>query len=324
MSENREPLTIHEGQQLDKLFQELSRDFLSLVVPIIVTMFAAVLLSQVIPLSASSQLIQQILLYTDQPNDDATSRTLGSLLNAFILISITVLSTIIILFLYNKGCTSVLTGWFCFSAFIIFFVLGFYISLSFVKIYHIPIDIISFIFVIFNFSVLGVAALFFIPNPDNHLTHFFLIVLSVFSVHFLSNLPKWSLFSFIILISVYDIYSVLHSRGPLRHLTEAVSSSSSSSSFPGLVYVVRGQVLGLGDFFIYSLLAIQAYEYSFYSALLCISAIITGLIITLFVCSLLDRTMPALPISVFGGLLMLLLSVAWFSKGMTYRVFFAI
>lgn len=65
----------------------------------------------------------------------------------------------------------------------------------------------------------------------------------------------------------------------------------------------NGIKLGLGDFVFYSVLVAEAASQDWMTTVNCTIAVITGLTITIFLLALLKRALPALPLSIFFGIL---------------------
>ncbi|KAL0213816.1 hypothetical protein P9112_006000 [Eukaryota sp. TZLM1-RC] len=327
MADSTEPLTVSQSFAADKQLSDLCADFFSVVFPVITTMLLVISFIHFIPLDSTKDLLAQLFITSSSPSGQAA----GSLANAAILVLVIFLTTLFVLILNTRGCAVILKIWFIFSAFIIFFFLGSYILYSFVKAHHLFLDYISFVIIIVNISVLGITAIFFVKNPNNLITHASLIVLVTLAAHFMSNLPVWTLWMFVVLISLYDLYAVLHTSGPLRALTSperctssaqnTTSSGENAVDFSVLVYSTESQELGLGDFLIYALLASLAFKSGFFVAILVISAIAMGLILTLGLLYLYERTLPALPISIGLGCLVFVLSRWCFSTALEARVF---
>jgi len=99
---------------------------------------------------------------------------------------------------------------------------------------------------------------------------------------------------------------VLTPRGPLKVLVE--TAEQRNEPIPGLVYEGHGIKLGLGDFVFYSLLVGRACLSSITAFAACAIAVLAGLCATLALLPVLERVLPALPISVAVGILFYFIS----------------
>lgn len=88
---------------------------------------------------------------------------------------------------------------------------------------------------------------------------------------------------------------------PLKVLVE--TAEARGEAIPGLVYEGNQIKLGLGDFVFYSLLVGRASLRSTAALVACAVAVLAGLCATLALLPVLERVLPALPISIAAGIL---------------------
>ena len=94
---------------------------------------------------------------------------------------------------------------------------------------------------------------------------------------------------------------MLTPRGPLKLLVE--EAERRNEPIPGLVYQSHHHIrLGLGDFVFYSILVGRASMHGSAPGWVCAVAVLAGLCATLALLPILQRVLPALPISVAVGL----------------------
>ncbi|EOD36004.1 hypothetical protein EMIHUDRAFT_467266 [Emiliania huxleyi CCMP1516] len=122
----------------------------------------------------------------------------------------------------------------------------------------------------------------------------------------LTKLPEWTTWGVLGAVALWDIVAVLTPRGPLKVLVE--TAEQRNEPIPGLVYEGHGIKLGLGDFVFYSLLVGRACLSSITAFAACAIAVLAGLCATLALLPVLERVLPALPISVAVGILFYFIS----------------
>lgn len=135
-------------------------------------------------------------------------------------------------------------------------------------------------------------------------------------------------------IAIYDVFAVLCPSGPLRVLVNI--SQERQETIPALLYngsimfmmvnpeeqniqennqneqnaeqieveepQSRGIKLGLGDFVFYSVLVGRAALFDMITVFTCFIAVVTGLFFTLILLGVFRKALPALPISIFLGI----------------------
>jgi len=203
-------------------------------------------------------------------------------------------------------------------------------------------DYYTFAFLMWNFAVVGGIAVF--HYAPVRVTQAYLIIISaLMAVAFAAlsfkgyDWPTWALLA---AVALYDLVAVLCPKGPLRVLVEtaqerqepipallyngsltttmmtqppdsntpATGSSESVGEQPPPEEEKKSVKLGLGDFVFYSVLIGQAAMFDVISVFMCFLAIIAGLFITLLLLALFRSALPALPMSIFLGIIFYLLS----------------
>jgi presenilin 1 len=134
----------------------------------------------------------------------------------------------------------------------------------------------------------------------------YLVLISCMAAWWLTRLPDWTILVLLIVVSFYDIFAVLTPKGPLKLLVE--EAQERKEPLPGLLYEGKTLKLGLGDFVFYSVLVGKASMYDFTTCVVCIMAILFGLSCTLFILGMTRKALPALPISIFLGILFFVLT----------------
>jgi len=262
-----------------------------------------------------------VLVYTESENDSTGWRLLGSLLNALIFVIMLIVTTVVFVLLYKYRCLKVIYGWLIGSSGLMLAIFG---GLMFYLLFatnNLPIDWITYSFIVWNFSIVGLAAIFY--YAPTKLNQAYLILVSALLAIFFTRLPEWTTWAILAAIALYDIFAVLCPSGPLKVLVE--TAQERQEPIPALLY--NGSItmmmgteeqlpeppkksvkLGLGDFVFYSVLVGRAAMYDMISVYTCFIAIITGLFFTLILLAIFRKALPALPISIFLGIIFFSLS----------------
>lgn len=123
-----------------------------------------------------------------------------------------------------------------FSAFIVLGNLGGEILVLLIDRFRFPIDCITFLILLFNFSVVGVFAVF-MSKFSILITQGYLVWIGVLVAYFFTLLPEWTTWVLLVALALYDIAAVLLPVGPLRLLVEMAISRD--EDIPALVYEAR-------------------------------------------------------------------------------------
>jgi len=204
--------------------------------------------------------------------------------------------------------------------------------------YNQPFDYLTFTIVVWNFGVGGMFAIHW-KGPLIIQQIYLVIISALMALILIKFLPDWTVLMLLGVIAIYDLFAVLCPGGPLKMLVETAQERD-EPLFPALIYssamawVITmadggdgsnaqtrasvnsppqeqqeeedsgGVKLGLGDFIFYSVLVGKAATADdFGTVAACYVAIIIGLVCTLFILSVYQKALPALPISIFFGLI---------------------
>jgi len=99
----------------------------------------------------------------------------------------------------------------------------------------ITIDWISFIFIIFNFAVVGTISIFYQKGIPMFVTQSYLVFTSVILAWQLSHFDSWTAWTLLVLLALYDLCAVLTPCGPLKFLVNLMSKDD-APDMPGLLY----------------------------------------------------------------------------------------
>jgi len=254
---------------------------------------------------------------------------LGSLVNALIFVGMIILVTIIFVILYKYRCLKLIFAWLLLSTGMMLGFFGGYLLYSLLNAANVPMDWITFFFILWNFAIVGNISIFW--HSSVRVNQAFLIAISVILAVVFTQLPEWTTWTILAAIAIYDLFAVLCPKGPLRVLVE--TAQERDEPIPALIYNAslfmmmgsksddeeqgekseekpkhRGVKLGLGDFVFYSVLVGRAALFDMLTVFASFIGIVTGLFCTILLLAIWRKALPALPISIFFGILFYFLS----------------
>jgi hypothetical protein len=268
------------------------------------------------------------IVYTEQSTDGAGTLLWKSLVNALIVLAAILITTIIFVILYKYRCLKLIYGWLITSSLIMLAAFGGAFFYFIFEAWDIPIDLITYSFILWNFAVVGILAMFW--HGATKINQAYLVIISGLLAIFFTRLPEWTTFAILAVIAIYDIVAVLSPCGPLKMLVE--TAQQRQEPIPALLYSAsiwmmmadreedaaaatakpskrKGVKLGLGDFIFYSvLIGRAALEPDMLTVFTAFIGIITGLFLTLLLLAIFRKALPALPISIALGIMFYLLS----------------
>jgi presenilin 1 len=273
------------------------------------------------------------MVYQEASSDATSTKLFGALLNALVFVVIIVIVTVLFVILYKYRCLKLIYAWLIGSSGMMLMMFGSIIFIYMWKAYNLPMDWITFVFIMWNFTGVGVVSIFwYAPQRWNQ---GYLVLISAFMAIFFTRLPEWTTWTILAAIALYDVFAVLCPRGPLRILVE--TAQQRQEPIPALLYngfvaplmvntlnmmgsTDRGEgllaedkrpqsvKLGLGDFVFYSVLVGRAAMFNWLTVFTCFIAIITGLFWTLLLLAVFRKALPALPFSIALGIFFFFLS----------------
>ncbi|CAH1432106.1 unnamed protein product [Lactuca virosa] len=165
------------------------------------------------------------LVYLETPTDSTSEKIEGSLLNALVFVILIAAVTFLLVLLYYYNFTNFLKNYMRFSAFFVLGVMGGSIFISIIRQFSIPIDAITCLILLFNFTVVGVLSIFAegIPIPIL-LRQVYMVLLGIIVAAWFTNLPEWTTWTLLVALALYDLVAVLAPGGPLKILVELASS----------------------------------------------------------------------------------------------------
>lgn len=100
---------------------------------------------------------------------------------------------------------------------------------------EIPFDIYSFVFIVYNFAIVGIYSIFFGDGIPKIVTQGYLICTSVLLSWQLSRFDEWTTWSLLFFLALYDLFAVLTPCGPLNALVSLMQQRP-NEQVPGLLY----------------------------------------------------------------------------------------
>ena len=154
--------------------------------------------------------------------------------------------TFLMVALYYFNCMRFLYGYMLLSSTSLLGVLGGIMWFMAVRRWELVIDQFTFFFVLANFALVGVTAIFYQKGLPTGLTQAYLVLVSVIMAWELKQLfPVWTTFALLVALALYDLCAVLTPCGPLKLLVGLVMREG--RPLPGLLYeanVGRGRWRG--------------------------------------------------------------------------------
>ncbi|CAJ1918685.1 unnamed protein product [Sphenostylis stenocarpa] len=220
----------------------LGVEIIGVMSPVSICMFLVVLL--VYALSSPSSSAATIttaanLVYAENPTDSAAQKFEGALLNAVVFVGLIALVTFLLVLLYYYNCTAFLRHYTRFSAFFVLASMGGSILLSLLQRFSIPLDAITSLLLLFNFTVVGVLSVFSGGIPIL-LRQGYMVCLGIIVAVWFTKLPEWTTWTLLVALALYDLVAVLAPGGPLKLLVDLASSRN--EELPALVYEARPTV----------------------------------------------------------------------------------
>ncbi|XP_058180757.1 presenilin-like protein At2g29900 [Rhododendron vialii] len=222
------------------LLDSVGEEIIRIVTPVSICMLLVVILVTVLSddsesLSSSMTTVATVA-YTEDSSDSTWDKLKGALLNSLVFVAVVTVVTFILVLLFYLRCTKFLKYYMGFSSFLVLGFMGGEIVLFLIQDFNVPIDCITFALVLFNFTVVGVSAVFLSKMPI-FLTQAYLVVIGVLVAYWFTLLPEWTTWVLLVAMALYDLAAVLLPGGPLRLLVELAISRD--EDIPALVYEAR-------------------------------------------------------------------------------------
>ncbi|KAL9247094.1 hypothetical protein vseg_020561 [Gypsophila vaccaria] len=235
------------------ILELIGSELISVISPVSLCMLlVVVLVSSLSPSHSHSHSLNQNtlvtaanLVYAEAPTDSTAAKLTGALENAAVFILLIAAVTFLLVILYYYKFNNFLKNYMRFSTFFILFSMGGAIFVSIVKRFSVGVDALSFCVFLFNFSAVGVVAVFGGGGGGGGgvpivVTQGYTVVLGIITAAWFTQLPEWTTWVLLVALAVYDLVAVLAPGGPLKILVELAQSRD--DDLPALVYEARPTV----------------------------------------------------------------------------------
>lgn len=229
-------------EQREMTLQELmysSSSFYAIVVPVFFTMvlsaLAVVFINNEAMMTEGAKTMAEAYQYFDTTNASVLNTILLSLLNGLIMVTVIALMTFVIVLLYKYNCMWILIGYMIFASTSLLGFLGGHVWYVAIQIYNLPVDKLTYLFVLWNFAAVGIFSIFYGRGVPKYVSQGYLVCTSVilaWHLSFFDDVMAWSL---LFMLAMYDLCAVLTPCGPLKALVNLMSKEN-APEMPGLLY----------------------------------------------------------------------------------------
>ncbi|XP_010550515.1 PREDICTED: presenilin-like protein At1g08700 [Tarenaya hassleriana] len=222
------------------ILESLGVEIIGVMAPVSICMFLVVLLTYSLSVTSDSQIRTAAnLVYLENPSDSAAVKLEGSIANAVVFVVLVAVVTFVLVLLYYYNFTNFLKHYMRFSAFFVLGTMGGAIFLSIIQHFSIPVDYITCLILLFNFTVLGTLSVFSGGIPIV-LRQCYMVIMGIVVAAWFTKLPEWTTWVILMALALYDLVAVLAPGGPLKLLVELASSRD--EELPAMVYEARPTV----------------------------------------------------------------------------------
>ena len=174
-------------------------------------------------------------LVSDESGEQSSSQKLGSsILNALVIVGVICVATFVLVACYYFRCLKVMIAYLLFASLNLLGYTGGFVVYTAIKVYQWAVDWPSFVFLMYNFAVGGIVAVFWQKGVPRIVTQGYLVAVSVIMAWIVTKLPEWTSWSLLVALALYDLCAVLTPCGPLKALVKLAQERK--DPIPGLLY----------------------------------------------------------------------------------------
>jgi hypothetical protein len=165
-----------------------------------------------------------------------SSQNLGaSLVNTLVLVSVICAMTFVLVLLYKYRCLKIFYGYMVVVTIVLLGYITSSMLVAAINIYGWRVDKLSFMLVIYNYTVVGTLAIFYQRGIPRWVTQGYLIASSVCLAWQFSYFSDWMAWTLLVMLALYDLVAVLSPCGPLKALAKLISRPG-APQLRGLLY----------------------------------------------------------------------------------------
>ncbi|XP_037579349.1 presenilin-1 [Dermacentor silvarum] len=300
---------------LGRLYEEILRQAITLVTAVSICMLTVSVLIRVLESSRNDDLRLGYVRYPDKDGEGGGEEEpvmlMSSFANAFSFLSVIMIVNCTMVLLYKGGHYRIIQTWLMGGSAILLFATGYYYGGRLLFYFNVSVDHLTWSFITWNVGMAGIAALYF-DGPFLMQQGYLIYTSVLMALTIEESLPEWTSWTLLVLISIWDVFAVLCRNRPDRpaYTTDAERRYALQAPADGLPGD-RGMKMGLGDFIFYSVLVGEASRLgSAATVVACYVSIIVGIFLTLALLVVLQKPLPALPLSISLGMLAYFSSVS--------------
>eukprot|EP00736_Rhodelphis_marinus_P007467 Rmarinus@m.10376 len=168
----------------------------------------------------------------ESSGDSSSEKLEKSSLNALFYIGIVTGATFLLVCLFKFNMFKLIYAWLLFATTMLLGGLGSALLAQFCHINKIPLDYVTYLFIMYNFTVVGICTIYW--KGHGFIKRAYLVLMSSFMAWAFSTLPEWTAWALLAALALYDLASVLLPYGPLNMLVN--ETALQSRELPGLLY----------------------------------------------------------------------------------------
>ncbi|KAI5069791.1 hypothetical protein GOP47_0016092 [Adiantum capillus-veneris] len=224
----------------DGILESVGAELTGIVMPVSLCMLLVVMLVRCLTPNGSGDSAGRsmaTLVYMEKASDTTSQKLEGAFLNSLVFVVFIAIITFLMVLLYYYRCTKCIKCYICYSVALMLGFFGGSVSWQLIRTLSIPIDLISFTILLFNFTVVGALAIFLSHGIPILVTQFYLVMIGVLAAYSFTMLPEWTTWMILVAMALYDLVAVLAPKGPLNLLVELAISRN--EELPALIYETR-------------------------------------------------------------------------------------